>query len=175
MPRLTLRPRLPDDLPLLWQWTRATPDPEWKQWDGPYFTHQSQPVPYETYRQQAESQPPQPHSRVIALDGTCIGQVTRFEEPPAQGGWWELGIVIYDPGSWGCGYGRDALQQWTTSTFDETDAHVLTLTTWSGNERMVRSAQRAGDRECGRIPEARVWQGRRWDSVKLAVLRPAAE
>lgn len=36
---------------------------------------------------------------------------------------------------------------------------------------MFRAAQRCGDRECARIPEARRWQGRRHDSVKLAALR----
>ncbi len=36
---------------------------------------------------------------------------------------------------------------------------------------MVRAAHRLGYRECARIPEAREWQGRRWDSVKLACLR----
>ena len=97
--------------------------------------------------------------------------MSRYEEDPAGGDWWELGIVIHDPQHWGGGLGRGALRQWTQRTFNETNAHVITLTTWSGNQRMIRSAQRVGYRECARIPEARSWQGRRWDSVKLAVLR----
>lgn len=171
MPTLTLRPRLPDDLAVLWHWTRATPHPEWQQWDGPYFTNKPSPVPFDDYVQDMQARPPQPHSRIIALDGQCIGQVTRFEEAPAGGGWWELGIVIYDPAHWGGGLGGEALRQWTDLTFAETDAHVLTLTTWSGNERMIRSAARVGYRECGRVPEARNWQGQRHDSVRLAQLR----
>ena len=79
--------------------------------------------------------------------------------------------MIYDPAHWGGGLGREALRQWTNLTFAETDAHVLTLTTWSGNERMVRSAARVGYQECGRVPEARAWQGRRCDRVRLARLR----
>ncbi len=35
---------------------------------------------------------------------------------------------------------------------------------------MTRAAQRVGYRECGRVPEARLWAGRRWDSVRLGVL-----
>ncbi|ASN83385.1 GNAT family N-acetyltransferase [Deinococcus ficus] len=171
MPTLTLRPRQPDDLAVLWQWTRATPSPEWQQWDGPYFTNKPSPIPFNDYVQEVQARPPQPHSRIIALDGQCIGQVTRSEEAPAGGGWWELGIVIYDPAHWGGGLGREALRQWTDTTFAETDAHVLTLTTWSGNERMIRAAERVGYRECGRVPEARAWQGQRWDSVRLARLR----
>lgn len=80
-------------------------------------------------------------------------------------------MVIYDPEHWGGGLGKQALRLWTQATFAETDAHVLTLTTWSGNERMVRAAERCGYRECARVPEARLWQGRRWDSVRLAALR----
>ena len=103
MPTLTLRPRLPEDLPVLWKWTRATPSPEWQRWDGPYFTNKPSPVPFDDYVQDMQARPPQPHHRIIALDGQCIGQVTRFEESPAGGGWWELGIVIYDPAHWGGG------------------------------------------------------------------------
>lgn len=127
---------------------------------------------YEEYAAKVQALPaPNPNRQIIALDDKCIGMVTRSEEDPAGGGWWELGIVIYDPQHWGGGLGREALRQWTDRTFSETNAHVITLTTWSGNERMIRSAGRVGYRECARIPEAREWQGRRWDSVKLAFLR----
>ncbi|MFD1730081.1 GNAT family N-acetyltransferase [Deinococcus malanensis] len=81
-------------------------------------------------------------------------------------GWWELGLLIFDPSLWDGGVGTLALRRWTDLTFRDTDAHVLTLTTWSGNERMIRAGQRAGWRECARLP-----QGRRHDSVKLALLR----
>lgn len=48
--------------------------------------------------------------------------------------------------------GTRALRLWTAVTFADTGAHILTLTTWSGNARMLRAAQRH-------------------DSVKLAALR----
>ncbi len=28
-----------DDLPTLWEMRYGDPNPEWKQWDAPYFTH----------------------------------------------------------------------------------------------------------------------------------------
>lgn len=171
MPQLTLRERRPADLPIQWHWEHEQPLPEWKLWDAPYFHEPFQPsgVSLPAYTEKAALD--NPNRRTIALDGVCIGSVTRYEEAPAGGGWWELGIVIYDPRHWGGGYGRQALKLWTSLTFAETDAHVITLTTWSGNERMVRSAQRVGYRECARIPEARLWQGQRYDSVRLAALR----
>ena len=45
------------------------------------------------------------------------------------------------------------------ATLDETDAHVLTFTTWGGNERMLRAAHRLGFREAARIREARAGPG----------------
>jgi RimJ/RimL family protein N-acetyltransferase len=169
MPGLTLRERRPEDLPVLWRWLHGEDHPEWQRWDGPYFPRSGAKKTLSEFVETAR--PPGPHRRIIALDGECIGMVSRSEEEPAGGGWWELGIVIYDPRHWGGGFGRQALRLWTSLTFAETDAHVLTLTTWSGNERMVRSAQRVGYCECARIPEARLWQGQRWDSVKLCALR----
>ena len=169
MPALTLRERRPADLPMLWRWLHAEENPEWQRWDGPYFPKDTPRKTLDEFL--AAARPPHPDQNIIALDGECIGTVTRYEEAPAGGGWWELGIVIFDPRHWGGGSGRQALRLWTDLTFAETDAHVITLTTWSGNERMIRAAQRVGYRECARIPEARLWNGQRWDSVKLGVLR----
>lgn len=173
MPPLTLRERQPGDLPTLHRWLHAETDPEWKRWDAPYF-HAARPasaLSLAEYTERAQAEPPSPHRQIIALEGTCIGMVTRWEEAPAGGGWWELGVLIYDPAHWGGGLGTRALGLWTDATFRETDAHVLTLTTWSGNGRMVRAAARVGYHECGRVPEARAWNGQRWDSVRLARLR----
>lgn len=173
MPTLTLRERQPDDLPTLYRWLHAETDPEWKRWDAPYFhaARPTSPLSLAEFTQRAQIEPPSPHRRVIALNGACIGMVTRTEEAPVGGGWWELGVLIHDPAHWGGGLGTRALERWTDATFRETDAHVLTLTTWGGNERMIRAAARVGYRECGRVPEARAWDGHRWDSVRLARLR----
>lgn len=80
-------------------------------------------------------------------------------------------MVIFDPQHWSGGLGTRALSLWTAATFAQTAAHLITLTTWSGNARMIRAAERLGYRECARIPEARSWNGQRWDSVKLGTLR----
>ncbi|GAA4009558.1 GNAT family protein [Deinococcus rubellus] len=171
LPDLTLRSRLPEDLATLYRWMYAEKNPEWQRWDGPYFPKSNAALSFETYAERAVTNPWDADQRIIALDGQCIGSVSRSEEEPAGGGWFELGIVIFDPAHWGSGLGRRALRLWTARTFGETSAHVITLTTWSGNQRLIRAAERSGYRECARIPEARTWDGQRWDSVKLAVLR----
>ncbi|WP_241191120.1 GNAT family N-acetyltransferase [Deinococcus psychrotolerans] len=77
-------------------------------------------------------------------------------------------MVIFDPQHWSGGLGTRALNLWTAVTFAEKPAHLITM---SGNARMIRAAERVGYRECARIPEARSWDGQRWDSVKLGMLR----
>ncbi|SMB91664.1 GNAT family N-acetyltransferase [Deinococcus hopiensis] len=170
---LTLRERRPEDLPYLWRWEHAEGDAEWKRWDAPYFHEREAPstVTLKEFTAKALGQSPSPNSRIIALNGECIGSISRCEEHPRGGGWWEIGVLIHDPASWGGGLGTRALEVWTDATFRETEAHVVTLTTWSGNVRMVRAAERAGYRECGRVPQARLWRGQRWDSVRLCALK----
>lgn len=158
-----------DDAKWEYFWRHGSADAAWKQWDAPYFHSDAAPAEFETF---AADYRADSHDRmIIALDGEPVGVVTRYETAPAGGGWWELGIVIYDPAYWGRGIGKDALAQWTRRIFDDTNAHLITLTTWSGNERMIRSAEAVGFTECGRVPEARAWNGKRWDSVRMALLR----
>lgn len=119
MPDLTLRARRPEDLPAQWHWEYAQTSPEWKLWDAPYFHEQEEPaaLSLEAYTKKMLAWPPSESSRIIALDGECIGQVSRWEEAPAGGGWWELGVLIYDPQHWGGGLGTRALELWTAATF----------------------------------------------------------
>lgn len=168
--QVDVRPLVEGDLEWLWHWNVEVTDPQWKQWDGPYFGSEDTRTLIEFCLDWRPSVLAGDRA-VVAVDGERAGFVSRFPEPPAGGGWWELGIVLFEPHLWGRGVGRRALSAWADQTWDETDAHVLTLTTWSGNERMVRCAAAAGFSECGRVPEARSWQGRRWDSVRMALLR----
>jgi RimJ/RimL family protein N-acetyltransferase len=167
---LTLRPRTLSDLPELWRWIHGTPDAEWKRWDGPYFA-KPEPVSLSDYIARALTQLDDPNMRVIEIDGLAGGFVTRSWEDPAEGGWLELGIVIFDPAFWNGGHGTRALRLWTESSFAQTPAHVITLTTWSGNARMIAAARRVGYRECARVRQARLWQGVRYDSVRFDLLK----
>ncbi len=158
---VTLRPQTAADTLQLATWL-TDPQAEWRRWDAPYLQADAELEPDE-----ADA----PHERLIVVDGAAVGLVTRFAESPRSGGWWELGILIHDPHHWGGGLGTRALRLWTALTFAETSAHVLTLTTWSGNPRMLRAAEKSGYRECARVREARLWQGVRYDSVRLEMLR----
>lgn len=167
---LILRPQTARDALHLATWL-TDPQAEWRQWDAPFMQG--------NFGGPAELDAQVPHERLIVLgtemngapDSGPIGLVTRRPEAPSSGGWWEVGILIYDPRHWGGGLGTRALRAWTALTFGETGAHLLTLSTWSGNTRMLRAAGRAGYRECARVREARLWQGQRYDSVQMELLR----
>lgn len=167
---VTLRGRRPRDLPVLRRWL-TDPDAEWRAWDAPYFHAGATTASLRTYVDRLADLPPHPDERVIDLDGQCVGMVNRSEEDPPGGGWWDLGILVYDPAHWGRGVGTHALALWVDATLRETDGHVLTFTTWGGNERMIRAALRLGFQEAGRVREARVVGDRRYDSVRLDLLR----
>jgi len=167
---LTLRPQTARDALHLAFWL-TDPQAEWRQWDAPFMQGEP-PVPDATGAAESEDDPgTSPHERLIALHDQALGLVTRRPEAPSSGGWWEVGILIYDPRHWGGGLGTRALSSWSALTFEETGAHLLTLTTWSGNQRMIRAAGRVGYRECARVREARLWQGQRYDSVQMQLLR----
>jgi RimJ/RimL family protein N-acetyltransferase len=168
---LPIRPRTLADLPDLWRWLHGTPGAEWKRWDGPYFAKPTSEVMLSDYTAQVLARGNEPDLNVIEVAGAVRGIVTRHWEDPEAGGWLELGIVIFEPAFWSVGSGTQALRLWTAQAFEQTHAHVITLITWSGNERMIRAAERVGYRECARVPEARLWQGARYDSVRLGLLR----
>lgn len=180
MANIYLRERRENDDAYFWKWQHQIHDAEWKRWDAPYFHESESPslLGFEEYSQKMVKQR-QTHilgiapQLVIVLNDQCIGSVSRYEEHPQGGGWWEVGILIHDPQFWGQGYGTQALKLWIDNTFQQTNAHLISLTSWSGNQRMLDAARRIGFSECARIPEARFWQGKRWDSVRMAVLREA--
>jgi RimJ/RimL family protein N-acetyltransferase len=55
--------------------------------------------------------------------------------------------------------------------FNETDLPHLSLTTWSGNKRMMALAERVGMKLEGRIRSVRFYEGQYWDSMKYGILR----
>lgn len=166
---VTLRPETFDDWPWLWHWRHELRDPEWKEWDSPYLHALSPRLSYEQF---TRGRALDNHlGAVIDVDGRAVGYVNRGELAPRGGGWWDWGIVIYDPADRGRGTGRTAARLWIDHTFTMTGVHVLTLTTWSGNTPMISLGHSLGFAECSRIPQAREWRGQRYDAVQMALVR----
>lgn len=104
---VSLRGRRPRDLPVLTRWL-TDPDAAWREWDAPYLPAWDTTANLQRYAQTLASSPPNPNERVIDVGGVVVGMVNRAEEDPADGGWWDLGILIYDPAHWGVDWGAGA-------------------------------------------------------------------
>ena len=86
--------------------------------------------------------------------------------------WLEVGIVIYNEKYWGKGLGTFALKKWITDIFQLKPEIVrIGLTTWSGNERMMRLAEKIGLKLEARYINARKLNGEYYDSVSYGILR----
>jgi len=166
---VTLRPETHEDARWLWRWHHEEREADWKKWDAPYPHATVRPESFESFvRGRAITNR---WGAIIDVGGRPAGVVTRSEVPPAGGGWWDWGMVLYDPADRGQGVGSAAARMWIDETFGMPDVHVLTATTWSGNAAMLALGKKLGFRECSRVPEARRWRGARYDSVQMALLR----
>lgn len=167
---LTLKHITPQHLEALWRIQYSAVEPEWKKWDAPYF-EDFKWVDYETFRQQDHSFMLSNNVRGIFVNDQLIGMVSRYWECERTR-WLEIGIVIFDPNYWQNGYGTQALRQWVSDTFNTyAEIEHVGLTTWSGNIRMMKVAERIGMRQEACIRKVRYHNGYYYDSVKYGVLR----
>lgn len=154
-------------------WLRA--DAEWKRWDGPYFAGPSEDARGALVNQmyadpwQRDAISDWPMRLPLCRDGVAIGSLSWHWEDTTSG-WIRVGIVIYDPDHWGAGIGTRALALWVRWLTTLPDAHRIDLATWSGNERMIRSARSIGMTDDARMKSARLVDGARYDSVVLGLV-----
>jgi RimJ/RimL family protein N-acetyltransferase len=107
---------------------------------------------------------------IIEVDKTVIGTVSYYWEHK-ESLWLEVGIVIYDPSYWNGGYGTEVLKLWIDHLFSFMPLVHIGLTTWSGNQRMIRCAERLGMKLEGRLRKCRFYNGEYYDSIRMGVLR----
>ncbi|OIU73007.1 GNAT family N-acetyltransferase [Rossellomorea aquimaris] len=168
--RVTLRKIEEKDLETLWDYIYKEEAPEWKQWDAPYFEHK--PMPFEDYKRSflAKLEQHNDRQRIIEVEGNIIGTVSFYwEYEPTR--WLEAGIVIYNPGYWNGGYGTEALSQWVQHLFESKEIGRVGITTWSGNERMMKAAEKVGMKIEGRMRKCRYYNGVYYDSIRMGIIR----
>ena len=86
--------------------------------------------------------------------------------------WLEIGIVIYDQNIWAKGIGYAALHKWIELCFNRfPEIQHIGLTTWSGNTRMMKLAEKLGLICEARIRKVRYYNGVYYDSIKYGILR----
>ena len=85
---------------------------------------------------------------------------------------WALGIEINESSFWSSGWGTQALtalvKYHLAAGYEE-----LYTQTWSGNERMIRLAEKLGFRECCRKRDLRLVRGERYDGLTFRLDRAA--
>ncbi|MCA1066331.1 GNAT family N-acetyltransferase [Rossellomorea aquimaris] len=168
--RVTLRKIEKRDLPTLWDYIYGDPSPEWKKWDAPYFEHKH--VSREEYIESSikKKSRSDEFQRIIEVDGSIIGTVGYYwEYEPTR--WLEAGIVIYDPSYWNGGFGTEALSLWVDHLFRTKEIGRVGITTWSGNERMMKAAGKIGMQLEGRMRKCRYYNGVYYDSIRMGMIR----
>lgn len=86
--------------------------------------------------------------------------------------WMELGIVIFNENYWGKNIGYLALKLWITEKFNENPKLVrMGMSTWSGNERMMKLAEKLGFQKEATYRKARIVNGEYFDAVSYGILR----
>lgn len=164
------------DLPVWVDWHRGKP--KWRETDGPYLAD----IPIEEIEGEAEMrrtmiragmfEEPR-RSLAIALQDSnqMIGTVSWYWRSK-ETLWLAAGISIYDPEYWGRGMGKEAFEMWTDYLFSAFPQIVrLGLETWSGNEGMMKLAEKLGYQLEARHRKARIVKGEYYDAIAYGILR----
>ena len=81
-----------------------------------------------------------------------------------------FGIMIGEPSARGRGYGTEATSLMLDYAFSMLGLHSLNLTVYEFNMAGREAYARAGFKECGRLREATLFAGRRWDMIQMDCL-----
>lgn len=165
---LAIRPAISQDLKRMWELIFKESAPEWKKWDAPYFPHNA--MAYEKFLEKSSQYIEQDDFWVITVDEKVCGIVSYYFED-SQSVWLEMGIVIHEGQNWNKGIGTRALKLWLDHIFNTLPQVRVGLTTWSGNERMIRVAEKLSMQLEARIRKVRLFEGEYYDSIRMGLLR----
>lgn len=156
----------------------AQPGQAWQRLDGPYYPRaEGEELERELERMAARverAEWAEPRVQLVVADASsdeCIGRVSRYWQSE-ETAWLSAGVVIFDPESWGRGLGYEALGLWSEYLFDAMpELARLDLRTWSGNQGMMRLAEKLGHQLEARFRQARIVDGEYFDGLGYGVLR----
>ncbi|RDW17711.1 N-acetyltransferase [Oceanobacillus chungangensis] len=170
--RIELKEATQQDIDEIYYWKYEEKEQEAKKWNGPYIPESKMTIEefQKKWEQDYEIAPNTPNTLIIFVEGKLIGTVGSYWVDKNTN-WLETGIVIYDKDYWNGGYGMEAYKLWIDFLFSSTDLHRLGMSTWSGNVRMMKVAEKIGMKEEARIRQARIVDGEYFDAIKMGILR----
>jgi RimJ/RimL family protein N-acetyltransferase len=170
--KIILKEATTEDIDELYYWKYEEKEQAAKKWNGPYIPEETKTkMEYiEAWQRDNEIFPNVPGSMVIYVNEKMIGSVGSYWVD-RNTNWLETGIVIYDKDFWNGGYGSEAYKLWIDFLFKSTNIHRLGMSTWSGNMRMMKVAEKIGMQEEARIRNARMVNGEYFDAIKMGILR----
>ncbi len=165
-----------DDLDLYAFWSQ--PGHRWQDYDGPYFPKpQAEEVAQDVAKLRdrvSAARWPEPRHQMVVADSQTdrlLGTVSRYWLGK-ETNWLAIGIAIFDPALWGKGRGTAALGLWCDYLWQTMPELVrLDMRTWSGNEGMMRVAEKLGFQLEARFRKARIVNGLYYDGLGYGVLR----
>lgn len=168
--KVVLKEAIKEEVDELYFWKYEEEGQEAKKWNGPYIPEEKLTrIEYRTIWAQ-KIFPNLPASLIIKADEKVIGSVGSYWVDENTD-WLETGIVIYDKKFWNQGYGSEAYKLWIDFLFKSTDLHRLGMSTWSGNIRVMKVAEKIGMKVEARIRDARMVNGEYYDAIKMGILR----
>jgi len=169
--KVTLRLADIKDLEACYYWEYQEEKQEAAKWNSPFAPpDKTTQAEFIAQWNNYEILPDVPGMLIVEADGELIGEVDA-DWIDKNTNWLEIGIIIYNPDYWGSGYGAEAFQLFVDYLFTNTPLHRLGMSTWSGNIRMMKAAQKIGMKEEARIRQARSLGGKYYDAIKMGILR----
>jgi len=106
---------------------------------------------------------------VRSQDGAFLGEAVINDFDPANGSA-NYRVWLAGPQSLGHGYGTETTDLIIRYAFDQVRLHRLALQVHEHNPRARRVYEKCGFTVEGRLREALLWQGRRYDSLLMSML-----
>lgn len=154
------------------------PSREFRKYNGPYYAQSTEKElkrDIEEYRVRLlnEEKNVLQNKKIISNKDTdeIIGQVNWYWKS-IETLWMEVGIIIFNENYWGKGIGHLALKMWINEIFDENPGLIrIGLSTWSGNTRMMKLAEKLQLKKEAVYRKARIVNNQYYDSISYGILK----
>ncbi|WP_323702923.1 GNAT family protein [Mammaliicoccus sp. Dog046] len=160
------------DLKEYYYWKYIDAEQQAKKWNGPYIKEET--YSFEQFKRNYNTNKflyNHVHSCLaIKYKDEFIGVVTAYWKDPYSK-WIECGIVIYKNNNWEKGLGSQIFSDWIDHLFTNTDTNRIGISTWSGNIRMIKVANKIGMVEEARIRQGRIVRGQSYDAIQMGILK----